>query len=363
MARIGVNALYLIPGGVGGTEIYLRQLLRALAEIDSHNLYFVFTNRETGGDLVPRQSNFFWRRQAVRATFRPSRIVWEQLALPLEAARERLDVMFNPGFTAPLLAPCRQASTFHDLQHKRHPEYFRWFDLPFWRLLLWASAHRSRRLIAPSESVRADLTAFYSVERERIAVIAHGVNPDFFKLDRSRLEPFFLCASTLHPHKNLERLIRAYARRPRTERLILAGLRGFHTRAVEKLIADLHLQDRVEITGWLTREKIIALYGKAWACVYPSTFEGFGLPVLEALAAGVPLACSDIAVLREVAGPVSDQAAPYLDPLDAESISVALDRIAGDEELRGKLSRRGPERARAFTWKRAAERTLQALLA
>lgn len=358
MARIGVNALYLIPGGVGGTEIYLRELLRALAEIDSRNEYFVFTNLETGADLVPRQANFFWKPQTVRASFRPGRILWEQMALPFEAVRYGLDVMFNPGFTAPLIAPCRQAATFHDLQHKRHPEYFRWFDLPFWRLLLWASAHRSRRLIAPSENTRADLMDVYGVAREHVTVIAHGVSPEFLELDRASLEPFLLCVSTLHPHKNLERLIRAYARRPRAQRLILAGVRGFHTQPVEKLIADLNLEERVEITGWLARDKLLALYDSAWACVYPSTFEGFGMPVLEALAAGIPLACSDIAPLREVAG----ETALLFDPLNEDSISAALDRIAGDEELRCKLSRIGRERAQSFTWRRAAEMTLEALL-
>src|SRR5262252_7342561 len=107
MARIGVNALYLIPGGVGGTEIYLRELLAALARIDSNNEYFIFTNRETGADLVPGQPNFFWKPQAVRATFRPARILWEQAVLPFY----RVDVMFNPGFTAPLLSPCPQVTT------------------------------------------------------------------------------------------------------------------------------------------------------------------------------------------------------------------------------------------------------------
>src|SRR5215471_6450325 len=267
MARIGVNALYLIPGGVGGTEVYLRELLAALAEIDSTNHYFVFTNLETGRDLVPRRANFFWKPQALRASFRPGRILWEQVVLPIESAGYRLDVMFNPGFTAPLVAPCRQATTFHDLQHKRHPEYFRWFDLPFWRALLWASAHRSRRLIAPSENTRADLAHVYGLARERIAVIPHGVHPDFFALDRARAEPFLLCVSTLHPHKNLERLIRAYARKPREHRLILAGVRGFHTQPVENLIADLNLEERVEITGWLARDKLLALYQSAWGCV------------------------------------------------------------------------------------------------
>src|SRR5271170_4787503 len=114
MARIGVNALYLIPGGVGGTEIYLRELLTALAAIDTSNEYFVFTNLETGAELVPQQANFHHRPQAIRARFRPARILWEQIVLPLEASRFHLDVMFNPGFTAPLGSLCHSVTTFHD---------------------------------------------------------------------------------------------------------------------------------------------------------------------------------------------------------------------------------------------------------
>ena len=136
--RIGVNALYLIPGGVGGTEIYLRCLLGALAEIDSSNQYVIFTNRETGADIAPPRPNFVVAPQPVRATVRPARILWEQTGLPIAARLHRLDVLFNPGFTTPVLCPCPTVTVFHDLQHKRHPEYFRWFDLPFWRVLLVA---------------------------------------------------------------------------------------------------------------------------------------------------------------------------------------------------------------------------------
>ena len=152
--RIGVNALYLIPGGVGGTEIYLRELLRALAELDARNEYFIFTNRETGPDLVPRQRNFQGMPQRVRARFRPARMVWEQTALPLAALRLGLDALLNPGFTAPVYCPCAAVTVFHDMQHKRHPEHFRWFDLPFWRLLLFVSAHAATMLLANSETTR-----------------------------------------------------------------------------------------------------------------------------------------------------------------------------------------------------------------
>jgi glycosyltransferase involved in cell wall biosynthesis len=135
--------------------------------------------------------------------------------LPIEAARYRLDVLFNPGFTATVFAPCRQVTVFHDLQHKRHPEYFRWFDLPFWRFLLWASAHRAHRLIAVSEATRADLLRFYGIPAERVAVVHHGVELAFSHLGRSETETYLLCVSTLHPHKNVPRLIRAYGRNKR----------------------------------------------------------------------------------------------------------------------------------------------------
>jgi glycosyltransferase involved in cell wall biosynthesis len=358
MARIGVNALYLIPGGVGGTEIYLRELLKALAELDPLNEYLVFTNLETQADLVPRQANFQWKPQAVHARIRPARILWEQIVLPFEAARYRLDVLFNPGFTAPAFAPCRQVTVFHDLQHKRHPEYFRWFDLPFWRLLLWTAAHRSHRLIAVSEATRSDLLRFYRIPKERVAVIHHGVEPAFALLDRSHLESYLLCVSTLHPHKNLSRLIQAYGQKKRDFRLILAGMRGFHAEPVERQIQEMGLQDSVQITGWLPRDELYALYARALAFVYPSTFEGFGMPVLEALAAGIPTACADIPPLREVAG----DAALFFDPLNEDEIASAIESITNDAPLRERLAQAGPQRAGGFSWQRSAAQTLAVLL-
>jgi glycosyltransferase involved in cell wall biosynthesis len=357
MARIGVNALYLIPGGVGGTEIYLRELLAALARVDSSNEYFVFTNRETGSDLVPQQPNFHWLRQNVRARFRAGRILWEQFLLPGAVRQAKVDVLFNPGFTSPLWtgAPC--VSVFHDLQHKRHPEHFRWFDLPFWQFLLWLSAGHSRKLIAVSEATRADLERFYGTSREKIAVVHHGVDERLFHLDRSRTERMLLCVSTLHPHKNLERLVRAFARSKRDFKLVLAGMRGFHAAAVERAIAESGAGASVEITGWIPREELYRLYSRAHAFVYPSTFEGFGMPLLEAMAAGIPVACSRIAPLEEVAG----DAALFFDPASEEQMSAAIERIMDDAPLRDRLATAGRERAHEFTWEKTARETLVAL--
>lgn len=361
--RIGVNALYLIPGGVGGTEIYLRNLLAALAEVDEVNQYVIFANRETGLDLTPRRQNFHTVPQPVRASFRPARIVWEQTALPFGARRHRLDVLFNPGFTAPVRCPCPQVTVFHDLQHKRHPEFFRWFDLPFWRLLLWAAARRSELLVAVSTTTAADLVRYYDIAPAKIRVIPHGVEEQFLEISRertTRCEPFILSVSTLHPHKNLDRLVRVFARfrakRPEY-RLVLAGLRGFHAAAVERAIAETGLTGSVRLTGWIPRAELYGLYRAAAAFIYPSLFEGFGLPVLEALAAGIPTACSDIEPLRSLA----EGAALLFDPNDDEAILGAMERLVSDEALRARIAAVGPARARRYSWRSTAEATLAAL--
>ncbi len=346
MIRIGVNALYLIPGGVGGTEIYLRNLLRALADIDSENQYIVFTNRETGAGLAPDRANFYHAPQSVSASFRPARILWEQLVLPFAARKHRLNVLFNPGFTAPLLSSCPTVTVFHDLQHKRHPEYFRWFDLPFWNVLVWASARRSRGAIAISVATHDDLLRYYG----RLSEVIHlGVEREFIDISQHR-EPrdYLLCVSTTHPHKNLERLLRAHAQMQKAPKLILTGVRGFAAREIESL-AD----DSVEIAGWVPREQLYELYRGALGFIYPSTFEGFGMPVLEAMAAGVPVACSDIPPLREIAL----STVHFFDPTSDREIRDALSLLAS-----GKLSTDAAQRRAAhFSWEKTARATLDYL--
>jgi glycosyltransferase involved in cell wall biosynthesis len=360
--RIGVNALYLIPGGVGGTEIYLRHLLGALAEIDDANEYLIFTNRETGAGLAPARPNFAVVQQPVRASFRPARIIWEQALLPAAVAVRHIDVLLNPGFTAPLVCGCPQVTVFHDMQHKRHPENFRWFDLPFWRLLLFWSAHLSRLLIADSEATRDDLNRFYRLAAGKIRVVPLGVDAKFFDITRAPSpDRFLLSVSTLHPHKNFDRLLRAFAefRRARPEyRLVIAGLRGFETEKLERFRNELGLDDTVEFTGWIPRENLYALYARADAFIYPSTFEGFGLPVLEALAAGVPTACSRIEPLASTVG----AAALQFDPESDLELHQAMIRLTSEEQLRNELASVGPQRAAMFSWTATARLTLQTLV-
>jgi glycosyltransferase involved in cell wall biosynthesis len=356
--RIGVNGLYLIPGGVGGTEIYLRNLLSALAELDRTNIWYIFTNRETGTDLIPQAGNFKAIPQSLSAVNRPARLLWEQLALPFQSWRLQLDCMLNPGFTAPALTVCPNVTVFHDLQHKKHPEYFRGFDKPAWDFFLWIAARRSELFLADSDATKADLMRYYGIADRRVRVALLGVEDAFFSLAAkgSTTEPYLLCVSTLHPHKNIERLVRVFAnfRRNHPEfRLVLAGMRGFRSMEVEREIENLGVRDAVRVTGWIPRTELYGLYSRAAGFVYPSTFEGFGLPVVEAMAAGLPLACSDIEPLRSIVG----DAAIRFDPSSDEDMLGALEGlIAGKANAEA-----GRRRARDFTWAYCAEVTLKAI--
>jgi glycosyltransferase involved in cell wall biosynthesis len=196
----------------------------------------------------------------------------------------------------------------------------------------------------------------------KIRTVPLGVAPVFFDLAaRRKPERFVLAVSTLHPHKNLDGLMRAFAlfRKQRPEyRLILCGMHGFFTEPLRELREELGLRDSVEFPGWIPRADLHDLYTRAMAFVDPSRFEGFGLPVLEALAAGVPSACSRVEPLDSLAG----EAALKFDPGNTAEMAECMERLVSDAELRERLVRAGSARAAEFTWRSTAERTLAALV-
>jgi glycosyltransferase involved in cell wall biosynthesis len=337
-----------------------------LAEIDPVNRYFVYTNRETRDQILPPGfQNFSAVIQPVSARYRPARILWEQTGLLASMTRNRLDVLLNPGFTSPLLALLPSVTVFHDMQHKRHPEFFRRRDLPFWRLLLWLAAHQSERLIAVSRNTKRDMLHYYRIPARKVRAIPHGVDPAFFHIGRARPatpQKLILTVSTSHPHKNLGRLVRVFSRFRQSHpgyRLTIAGLNGLQGGELQHLIRELGVTDCVRLTGWIPREELYQLFTQASAFIYPSRFEGFGMPVLEALAAALPMACSNIAPVADIVG----DAALLFDPDDEHAIQAAMGRLVYDVELRQRLSAAGPARASRFPWRRTAKATLNVLTA
>lgn len=364
--RIGINALYLIPGEVGGTEPYLRSLLRALQGVDHDNDYVVYTNRENAGTFALRSPRFREAKGVVAARNRPARILWEQSGLALQVRRDAIDVLHSPGYTAPLLPGCRSVVTIHDLNYHYHPEDWSRLGLLANRALVPAAARLATRIVTPSRCSKAAIVRLLDVPEPKVEVVYSGVDdnlpppaPEAETRERLGLpRPFLLTVSATHPHKNLDGLLDAYARvcRSRADApdLVIAGARGTHHDRIASEVSAWPGPGRVLLTGWLSGEHLSALYRAAVALVFPSRYEGFGFPLVEAMRAGIPVASSSAASLAEIAG----DAALLFDPDRPDDMAAAILRLLDDGALREQLVARGRSRVDRFTWRAAALRTL-----
>jgi glycosyltransferase involved in cell wall biosynthesis len=366
--KIGINALWLIPGGVGGTESYLRNLIRVMEQIDRDDEFIVFTNAENAGTFGLSAPNFREVRCPVRAVSRPKRILWEQVALPLQVARERLDVLHSGGYTAPLSTNAASVVTIHDLNYHYFPEDWSRAALIANQLLIPRVARRSTRIITVSHCSKRAMIEVLQIDPSKIDVIYHGVDGNLAPpidgeeravRERYRLGgPFILSVTASHPHKNLDGLLRAYDRAcqewPSSPPLVIVGIKGRHQEALESMLQQRSTRGRVVLTGWIDAPTLAALYRAAHLFVFPSKYEGFGFPVLEAMLAGVPVVSSNATSLPEVTG----DAAVSIDPSDDAQLAGAMRKTFEDEALRRDLVARGRAQAAHFTWRRAAEATL-----
>ncbi len=363
--RIGVDASRVGAGLRTGTEQYSAQLLEALGGLDHRNRYTLYVNGRARPPLA-LPPNF-------RARLIPFPRLWTHARLSLELARRPPDVLFVPAHVVPLVHP-RTVATIHGLEYRHFPEAYPWRSRQYLEWSTRWSARVARRVLVPSAATARDLTAAYGTPPERIVVVPHGHHPRFRPLPPDEIErglrrlgiarPYFLAVGTLQPRKNLARTLEAFAafvaRDPaRPHRLVLVGRHGWLADPIFTAIArpDSPARGRVQLTGYLPDDDLPLLYGGAEALVFPSLYEGFGLPALEAMACGAPVLTSKDSSLPEVVG----DAALLVDPLDTGAILAGLERLATDIPLRRTLRERGPARAARFSWRRAAEQTLTVL--
>lgn len=296
----------------------------------------------------------------------PVRIVWEQLAQPIVLRRLRADVVHGPVFVGPLFSQCPSVITVHDLSFLRYPRQCRSGNRLYLKLMTRLSAQRARRVIAVSRFTAQETTALLGIPAERIQVIYHGVEPAFRRLPADQVDQFrrrrdlparfALFLGTVEPRKNLVRLVEALAQLGNSAvPLILAGGRGWHCDELDARIEALGLKENVRFAGYVPQDELPLWYNAASVLVYPSLYEGFGLPVLEAQACGTPVLTSAASSLPEVAG----DAALLVDPHDANALSSGLDRLLHDASLRQDLRERGIEHAQHFTWPDTASKTAQ----
>lgn len=374
LSRVGINALYLVPGEVGGTETYAVELLRSLAAARSTCDFIAFCGREAAPNLRNRgfPTNVRIVELPVKCRNKPARVMAEQFLLPQYARRAKVQLLHSMGGTTPLRSGFTRVVTIHDLIFHHFPSTFPKPAQKGLKILVPAGARRADRVIADSQATRRDLIDLYGLPSAKIDVVylGSGLSEPASVTDEAELRarfalgdrPVVLTVAAALAHKNIDRLFAAMATlasRGLRPALVMAGHPGLELKRLTALAEQLGVGDQVHMTGWLEDADLAGFYRAAACFVFPSLYEGFGIPVLEAMKRGAPVASSNAASLPEVVG----DAALTFDPLDEFAIADAIERLLRDSELCDSLRLAGYDRARRFTWEAAAEDTWNSYLA
>jgi len=361
--RVAIDARKLHDFGIG---TYIRNLLRQLARIDRDTEYVLLCQEADLDVGTLLGANF---RTVLEPS--PNYSLREQIHVPWVLHRERPDVYHAPHYVLPAGVRCRSVVTIHDCIHLMFPQY-----LPnraayaYARASMWAAARRSDRILTVSEASKRDILHFFNVPPEKIVVVYNAIDEHFsvtppaedvarvrerYQLDHQ----FMLYVGNIKPHKNLVRLIEAFAELRRTGfdevKLLIIGDQISKLPALRRAVHSHKLHKHVRFLGYVSDQTLGVLYRLAAAFVFPSLYEGFGLPPLEAMASGTPVVTSNVSSLPEVAG----EAAVLVDPYDVDSIVDGMRRVLSDPALAAALRRKGVERAREFSWERSVAKTRQ----
>ena len=359
--RVAIDARKLHDFGIG---TYIRNLLRQLARIDRQTEYVLLSpaaDLDVASQLGP---NF-------RAVLEPSPnySFSEQVHVPLVLRRERPDVFHAPHYVLPAAVTCRSVVTIHDCIHLMFPQYLpNKMAYAYARAAMWTAVKRSDRILTVSEASKRDILHFFNVAPEKIVVVYNAIDDHFWLTppdeevarvrERYQLDhEFILYVGNIKPHKNLVRLIDAFGELRRTGfedlKLLIIGDEISKLPSLRRAVHGHKLHKHVRFLGYVSDDTLRVLYRLASLFVFPSLYEGFGLPPLEAMASGTPVVTSNQSSLPEVMG----DAAVLVDPYDVGSIVEGMRRVLADSGLAADLRRRGPERAREFSWARSVEKT------
>ncbi|MGC8837738.1 MAG: glycosyltransferase family 4 protein [Anaerolineae bacterium] len=366
--HVGLNAHLLSTAQnyrAAGISVYIQNLLRHLPLVDGGYRFTAFLNARCGTALEGI------RTRATRwPTHTPAlRILWEQVAQPLALAREGVDLLHALAFVGPAACPCPFVVTVYDLSFLRFPEAFRPWNRLYLTLFTRLSVRRARRVIAISQHTKRDLIRWLGTPEEKVDVAPCGVGEAFRPLPREQVEAFrkakglppqfFLFVGTLEPRKNLPAALKALRYlldAGHAPYLVVVGGRGWGYAEALQSIDRLGLVDHVRLVGFVPTDELVLWYNAATALVYPSLYEGFGMPPLEAMACGLPVVASDRGALPEVV----DEAGLLVDPTAPDQLAEALAQVGRDADLRASLRERGLARAQEASWRRTAQETIHA---
>jgi glycosyltransferase involved in cell wall biosynthesis len=371
--RIGVNTLFLIPGEVGGTETYLRETLLDIAKSFVDIEWVLFTNRENDSYLrriFGQFPSFSFYPLPLNATNRYARIIREQIDLPFRVAASHLDVLWSPGYTSPFFSICPQVVTIPDMQYRRYPEDLTFLARIVTDILVRMAARRCRFILAISEFSRREILVFTNAREENVRAVHLAADPVFAQpipedIKRQKLKrllssekPYILCIANTYPHKNVHALVGSFGlimdKIP--HQIVLVGKPRLGEPDVESALRQVPDSSRVKRLLRVDYEDLFALYQGADLFVFPSLYEGFGLPVLEAMMSGVPVLTTRCGSIPEVGG---DKVC-YFDPADFSDLSEKiLEVLSWSADYRTAWIEKAQKRALQFSWNKTASDSVE----
>jgi len=362
--KIAVD-LTSIPNQKTGMGRYAVGLISALGNFDKKNEYWLFVKKYQAKDFSVEKDNFHIVLCNNILNIRILRILWEQFVLPFMLYKNKIDILHSIHYTTSFFAPCKQVVTFPDMTFFLFPEKHIFIKRLFFRAMILFSVKKAKKIIAISESTKKDIQKILNVSSEKIKVVYLDVDDVFSPLIRGKeteeikknygiKNDFILYVGVLEPRKNVVRLIKAYnglvEEKKIKHQLVLVGKKGWDYDEIFNVINDLNLQSKIICTGYVSEKNLNYLYNAADIFIYPSLYEGFGIPLIEAFACGVPVISSNISSIPEVVG----NAGILVDPYNVRTIKEAIYGLLKDKNLRSELRKRGLQRAKYFSKERLA---------
>ncbi len=348
--RIGIDTQTIIAQKTGFGS-YVQNLISVLREIDSKNEY-VFLNPNKKGDLST-----------------PARIWWDQVAFPFRLLSKKVDIVHKPAFSAPIFYPFKTVVTAPDLIGKLYPENFSTTSKFYWVQLLPFSLKKANKIVAISKNTKQDIIKLLNIPEEKIKVIYLGKHSQFKPIENlhfldkvrqkySQGKPFILYVSTLEPRKNHLNLLKVFniivKEHKIKHNLVLTGKRGWYYKELFEFVEKNNLQDRVLFVGYIPDSDLPSLYNAADLFVFPSLYEGFGLPILESMSCGLPVISSNASSMPEIV----EGAGILLDPKDTKAWADAIYKVLTNKNLQKEMGEKSLQQAKKFTWEKCAQETL-----